>query len=164
MQAIVAVDANWSIGRNGKLLESIPEDMKFFKDKTIGKVVVMGRETFESLPHKSPLKDRVNIVLSRNKAFNNETVIVCRTIEEALLKIQEYNSEDIYIIGGEMIYNQFLPYCKKVYVTKIKNEYLADRKFPNLDNNSNWELINQSEVKKYKDIEFTFLTYANKSL
>lgn len=77
MQAIAAVDLQWGIGYQGNLLQRIPADMKFFKEKTIGKVVIMGRETFESLPGKQPLKDRINIVLSRDKSFHHENLIIC---------------------------------------------------------------------------------------
>jgi len=92
MKAIAAVDLNWGIGYRGNLLERIPEDMKFFKQMTIGKVVIMGRKTFESLPGKEPLKDRVNIVLSKNEGFNNRKVTICRTLDELFCELEKYNS------------------------------------------------------------------------
>ena len=100
MKAIVAVDLNWGIGCGGKLLQTIPEDMKFFKQKTSGKVVIMGRETFESLPGKSPLKDRINIVLSRSKSFCDDRITVCRSLEELFREIKKYHTDDVYLIGG----------------------------------------------------------------
>ncbi len=162
MNAIVAVDLNWGIGCNGELLQRIPEDMKFFKDKTIGKVVVMGRETFKSLPNKAPLKDRVNIVLSRNELFNDDRLIICNSINETLDQLKKYNENDIFIIGGEMIYEQFLSYCKEIYVTKIKNKYLADKYFPNLDEDQNWVMVESSEDKEYRGIGYNFEKYTKK--
>ncbi len=164
MKIIVAVDLNWGIGCDGKLLQHIPEDMKFFKEKTIGNVVVMGRETFESLPGKNPLKDRVNIVLSRDRSFKDDRLIICNSIEDTLKELQKYENSKVFIIGGETIYKQFLPYCDELYITKIQNEYKADRFFPNVDIMSDWELIKESEVKEYNNVRYVFSTYINNSL
>ena len=164
MKVIVAVDLNWGIGYGGKLLQSIPEDMKFFKEKTAGNVVVMGRETFKSLPGKKALKDRVNIVLTRSKSFNDDRLIVCNSIDETLKELQKYENDKIFIIGGETVYKQFLPYCNELYVTKIQKTYEADRFFPNIDIMSNWDLIKESEVKEYNNIRYVFSTYINNSL
>lgn len=164
MKIIVAVDLNWGIGCDGKLLQHIPEDMKFFKEKTIGNVVVMGRETFESLPGKNPLKDRVNIVLSRDRSFKDDRLIICNSIEDTLKELQKYENNKVFIIGGETIYKQFLPYCDELYITKIQNEYKADRFFPNVDIMSDWELIKESEVKEYNNVRYVFSTYINNSL
>ncbi len=164
MKIIVAVDLNWGIGCDGKLLQHIPEDMKFFKEKTIGNVVVMGRETFESLPGKNPLKDRVNIVLSRDISFKDDRLIICNSIDDTLKELQKYENSKVFIIGGETIYKQFLPYCDELYITKIQNEYKADRFFPNVDIMSNWELIKESEVKEYNNVRYVFSTYINNSL
>jgi dihydrofolate reductase len=162
MKAIVAVDLNWGIGCKGKLLQRIPEDMKFFKEMTIGKVVVMGRETFESLPNQEPLKNRTNFVLSRNKSFNNEKVIICRSLDELFRKLEKHNSDDVFVIGGESIYTQLLPYCTEAYVTKIENTYNADKYFVNLDKEETWELISESDIQTYKDIKYKFVKYVNK--
>jgi dihydrofolate reductase len=133
MKALVAVDLDWGIGYQGDLLKRIPEDMKFFKSMTLGKVVIMGRATFDSLPGKKPLKDRINIVLSKNHNYENGEIIVCHSVEELLREIQKYNSDDVFIIGGETIYSQLLPLCTNAYITKIKNRYPADKYFANID-------------------------------
>ena len=164
MKAIVAVDLNWGIGCKGKLLQSIPEDMKFFKEKTIGNVVVMGRETFESLSGKNPLKDRVNIVLTRSESFNDDRLIICNSIDEVLNELQKYENDKIFIIGGESVYKQFLSYCDELYITKIYNRYKADKFFPNIHTMSNWDLVEESEVKEYNDVRYVFSTYKNNSL
>jgi dihydrofolate reductase len=163
MKAIVAVDLNWAIGYEGKLLQSIPEDMKFFKQMTLGNYVVMGRETFESMPGKAPLKGRINIVLSKNEFFRDERIIICRSSDELFHEIEKYNTDDVFIIGGESVYTQYLPYCTEAYVTKIKNRYPADKYFTNLDKKETWKLVSSSDLKKYNDIEYSFLTYTNLS-
>lgn len=111
MKAIVAVDLNWGIGYKGNLLKSIPPDLKRFKELTINKVVVMGRETFESLPKKQPLKDRVNIVLSKSGLISDERVVVCSCLNQLFNELLKYNTDDVFVIGGESVYSQLLPYC-----------------------------------------------------
>ena len=163
MKAIVAVDLNWGIGYKGSLLQRIPEDMKNFKSLTIGKVVVMGRETFESLPGKEPLKDRVNIVLSKNMDFVNDKLTICRSVDELLNELKKFDSEDIFVIGGESVYSQLLPYCTEAYVTKINNTYVADKHFINLDREETWKLVSVGDLKNYNDIQFSYLKYVNNS-
>ena len=159
MKAIVAVDLNWGIGCGNELLQIIPEDMKFFKEKTLGKVVVMGRETFNSLPNQAPLKDRINIVLSRDESFNDDRLVICRSIEEVLELTSHYNSDDVYIIGGQSIYTQFLPYCSEVYVTEINEGYQADKYFPNLSESNLFKMTSCSEVKTFQGTEYRFTRY-----
>ncbi|NLM13106.1 MAG: dihydrofolate reductase [Epulopiscium sp.] len=161
MNLIVAVDNNWGIGCRGDLLQRIPEDMKYFKEKTLGKVVVMGRTTFESLPNKKPLKDRINIILTTNKAYKVDGAIICHSLEKLLDVLKGYSDDEIYIIGGESIYNLLLPYCSRAYVTKIKNQYEADTFFPNLDKKEEWKLVEEGDLKEYKDILFQFTIYEN---
>lgn len=159
MKAIVAVDLNWGIGYQGKLLQWIPEDMKFFKQMTLGKVIVMGRETFESLPGQEPLKDRTNIVLSGNENFSNEKVTICRSLDELFQELNRYNLEEIFVIGGESVYKQLLPYCDEAFVTRIEKKYQADKYCPNLDQEKDWILVSESEPKHYQDIQFRYLKY-----
>lgn len=133
MKIIAAVDENWGIGKNGDLLEKIPEDQKFFKEITSGKVVVYGRKTLESLPGKRPLKDRINIILSTNKEYTVENGIVIHSVEELLQYLINFNSDNVFVIGGGTIYKQLLRYCDTAYITKICESYDADVWFPNLD-------------------------------
>ena len=104
MQAIVAADNNWGIGYQNRLLVSIPSDMKFFRQKTTGNVVVMGRKTLESFPNGLPLKNRVNIVLTKNKNYQVKDAVIVHSEEELLEELKKYPSEKIYVIGGESIY------------------------------------------------------------
>jgi dihydrofolate reductase len=159
MNLIVAVDKNWGIGCQNKLLISIPEDMKFFRSETGGKVVVMGRKTLESFPGGQPLKNRTNIVLTKNPSYQVKGAIVLHSTEAVLEELKKYPTEDIYIIGGESIYREFLPYCDVAHVTRIDHAYEADAYFPNIDEMPEWELTGESEEKTYFDLEFTFRRY-----
>ena len=135
--------------------------MKQFKEKTWGKVVVMGRLTFESLPNQKPLPNRTNIILTRNENFRVEDAIVCHSVDEILKTTKYCNPEDIFIIGGEHIYKTFLPYCSKAYITKFHKVYPADTFFPNLDEDENWRLIEKSGPRQYQDLTFEYITYEN---
>lgn len=162
MNLIVAVDRNWGIGKDNKLLVSIPADMKFFRTTTTGKVVILGRKTLETFPNGLPLKNRVNIVLTRDKNYKVKDAIVLHSVEEVLEEIKKYDAEDLYVIGGDSIYKQFLPYCDKAHVTKIDFAYEADAFFPNLDEMPEWKVTERSEEQTYFDIEYEFLTYEKK--
>ena len=162
MNMIVAVDSNWAIGHKGKLLVSIPEDMQFFRRETTGKVVVMGRKKLESFPNGLPLKNRVNVVITKDKEYNIKDAIICHSIEEALEVLKQYNDEDIYVIGGESVYRQFLPYCSVAHVTKINYSYDADTYFPNLDEMDEWTIEESSDERTYFDLEYEFVKYVKK--
>ena len=159
MNLIVAVDKNWAIGCGNKLLVSIPQDMKFFRETTMGKVVVMGRKTLESFPGGQPLKKRTNIVITRDKNYSVKDAIVVHSVEEALEELKQYDEEDIYVIGGESIYRQMLPYCKVAHVTKIDHAYEADTYFPNLDEMDEWEITGVSDEQTYFNLEYEFVRY-----
>lgn len=162
MNLIVAVDNNWAIGCQGKLLNSIPEDMKFFRETTTGKVVIMGRKTLESFPNGLPLKKRVNIVITHDMDYHVRDAVIVHSIEEALAEAEKYNDEDIYVIGGDTIYRQMLPYCNVAHVTKMDYAYQADAWFPNLDEDPDWVIAADSEEKTYFDLEYQFLMYVRK--
>ena len=162
MNIIVAADQNWAIGKDNKLLISIPADMKFFRTTTTGKVVVMGRKTLESFPGGQPLKKRTNIVLTRDKNYKVKDAIVVHSIEEVLEELKKYDSEDVYVIGGDSIYSQMLPYCDTAHVTKIDFAYAADSWFPNLDEDPEWKIAEESEEQTYFDLEYTFVKYVRK--
>lgn len=163
MNLIVAVDNNWAIGYQNKLLVSIPSDQKHFREETTGKVVVLGRKTLETFPQGQPLKNRTNIILSKNPKYTVKGAIVVHSKEELLEELKKYDDQDIYIIGGESIYKMMLPYCNVAHVTKIDYEYNADTYFPNLDKDPEWELTQDSDEQTYFDIAYEFLCYERKS-
>lgn len=162
MNLIVAVDKNWAIGAGNKLLVSIPQDMKFFRETTKGKVVAMGRKTLESFPGGQPLKNRVNIVMTTDKAYSTNGIVLVHSLEEMLCELKKYPSEDIYVIGGETIYRQLLPHCDRAYITRIDHAYDADTYFPNLDEDPQWKMTKTSEEQTYFDLEYTFVKYERK--
>ena len=157
MNIIVAVDKNYGIGRDGGLLFSIPEDMAYFRSMTRGSTVIMGRKTLESLPGGRPLKDRRNIVFSRNPEFAAEGVEVVSSVEE-LLSITEGDG-NVFVIGGEAIYRALLPYCRKAYVTMVDAEADADRFFPVIETMAEWTLAAASGWKQHEGISFQFREY-----
>lgn len=159
MKAIAAVDKNWAIGNKNRLLTSIPADMQFFREKTNGHVVVMGRKTLESFPNGLPLKNRTNIVLTANRSYQVKGAVIVHTQEELLEELKNYDSEDIYIIGGESIYRMMIPYCDTAYITKIDHAYEADTYFPNLDEMEDWKMTEESEEQTCFDLEYAFTKY-----
>lgn len=163
MNLIVAVDKNWAIGKNNDLLVSIPADMKFFRETTTQKVVVMGRKTLESFPQGQPLKNRTNIVLTRDKNYKVKDTLVVHSVEELLEMLKSYDKKEIYVIGGETIYRQLLPYCTLAHVTRIDHEYEADTFFPNLEEDKQWHMTGISEEQTYFDLEYHFTRYERKN-
>lgn len=162
MKAIVAVDRYWGIGKNGKLLTHIPADLRYFKEKTLNKAVIMGRKTFESLPGQLPLPQRLNIVLTRDPSWNPDGVKVFHTKEEILDYVKNMRPEDVFVIGGGEIYRLFLPETEEILVTRIDYQYACDTYFPNLDDMPEWERAERSEEQTYFDICFTWDIYRRK--
>lgn len=159
MILIACVDSKWGIGYKNELLVRIPSDQKFFRTTTTGNVCIMGRKTLESFPGQKPLKDRVNIVLTKSDMTSKGEEIIVNSIDECLEEIKKYPDKDIYVIGGQSIYEQFLPYCDKAYITKVDREFCADAFFPNLDTNDEWKISVEGEEQTYFDNTFSFLTY-----
>lgn len=143
MKLIVAVSENWGIGKDNDLLFNIPKDMKFFRETTMGKIVVLGRKNLETFPGKKPLPKRTNVVITRNPDYKCEGAVVVNSIEDVLEL--GYNDDEIFVIGGEEIYRQMLKYCDTCYVTKVKEFADADRFMVNLDESSEWTLAEMSE-------------------
>ena len=161
MNIIVSVDKKWGIGNKGKLLVSIPKDMKLFREETVGKVIIMGHNTLLSLPGSQPLAERENIVLSKDKNLKIKGATVVNSLESCLEYLREnnINDEDVFVIGGESVYRNFLPYCNVAHVTYIDYEYAADRHFLNLDLDKEWNLVLETEEETYFDIPYTFRMY-----
>lgn len=159
ISAIVAVDNNWGIGYKGELLEHLPPDLKYFKELTTSHVVVMGRKTWDSLPTK-PLKDRLNIVITTGERRFDEMTCFMHMDEARVRLIHLDEDDEWFIIGGGSIYEQLLPLCDRVYVTKILKDHKdVDTYFPNLDKDLKWEISTCTELRDYKDISYAFLTY-----
>lgn len=159
MKLIVAVDKEWNIGNKGDLLFYIPDDLKFFRSQTIEKVCVMGRKTLESFPGSKPLKNRINIVLSRNTDLQVEGAIFVKDIEDLKEELKKYDTDDVYVIGGESIYTLLLPMCDTAVITHIDSVAPeADKKFPALSPDE-WMLSEDSGEKECNGYKFRWCTY-----
>lgn len=164
MILIAAVDRNWSIGYRGKLLVQIPADQQIFRNETMGKIIVMGRKTFESIQGGRPLPGRTSFVLSADPEFQprsgaNGSVKVFRSAEALKEELEKYGPEEVYLIGGGQMYHQFLPLCQKAEITWIDYAYDADTRCPDLDKSPEWKLVRESEEQIYFSLEYYFRTY-----
>ena len=162
MNAIVNVDKNWGIGNKGELLISMPADMKMFREETTGNAIVLGRKTMETFPGGKPLPNRDNIVLSRKSDLKIPGATVVHDISELMEVLKRYDSNRVYVVGGETIYEQLLPYCDTVHVTKVDRAYEADAHFPNLDQMPEWEITAAGEEQSYFDTTYRFIKYTRK--
>ena len=162
MKLIAAVDSNWAIGHRGELLVRIPKDQKVFRNETLGKVVVMGRKALATFPQGQPPAGCDCIILSRDKGYSVKAATVVHSVEELLEEIKKYNSDDVYVTGGESIYKQLLKYCDTAHITKIDHEYEADAYFPDLDSDPEWEVTDESDEETYFDLEYRFMKYERK--
>ena len=160
MKAIVAVDKKWGIGKKNDLLFSLPADMKFFRQTTSGKVVIMGSNTLKSFPGGNPLKNRTNIVLFPGGEKRDDCIIV-QSMEELSNELKKYNPDDIFVIGGAMFYKTMLPYCSEVFVTKVDADGGAEVFYENLDAKPEWSCVYQSEPEETNGYTIRFTTYKN---
>ena len=164
MKCIAAVDNNWAIGFKGRLLVSIPNDQKMFRNETTGKVIVLGRKTLETFPNGLPLKNRTNVILSGNRDYKVKDAIVVHNDDELFELLDNYDSDDIYIIGGESVYKRYYKYCDTAIITKIDQTYESDAFFPNLDEDGNWTMVAESEEMTCFSVEYTFREYRNSNV
>lgn len=159
MNVIVNADQNWGIGKDNELVIRISADMKMFREKTTGNVIVMGRKTLESFPNQKPLPNRTNVVLTTNPQYDGKGAVIVTTKEEMLEELKKYNSKDIYVVGGGSIYEMLLPYCDTAYVTRTEKTFEADTYFPNLDQLPEWKLVEEGEEQMQDDVIFRFNRY-----
>ncbi len=160
MKLIVAVDEKWGIGKKNGLLFSLPQDMKFFRQTTLNKVVCMGYNTLLSFPNSKPLKNRINIVLAPSEVERDDC-IVCHTLEEMFAEIKKYDTDNVFVIGGGMFYRTMYPYCNEAYITKVLADGNAEVFFDNLDNLENWSYEIISQTFEHENIKFYFTLYKN---
>lgn len=163
MKAIVAVDKKWGIGKKNGLLFNLPLDMKFFREKTLNKVVIMGSNTLKSFPEGKPLKNRVNIVLYP-EGEEREDCIVVKSLEELSKTLKNYNTEDVFVIGGAYFYKTMLPYCSSVFVTKVDADGGAEVFYENLDKLDNFEMIFEGEEMETNGYKIRFTEYKNNAV
>lgn len=160
MKLIVAVDKKWGIGKKNGLLFSLKEDMRYFKEKTMNKIVCMGYNTLLSFPNSKPLPHRVNIVLAPKGVVRDDCIVVY-SLDELFSKLNQYPTDDIFVIGGGMFYRTMYPYCDKAYITKVDADGGAEVFFDNLDELENWTCALSSETIHEGDYQFSFTEYVN---
>lgn len=163
MKFIAAVDSKWGIGKNGRLLIRISEDQRNFRETTMGHVVVLGRKTLEEFPGGRPLKGRTNIILSRNIDYSVDGAVVVHSLDELFERLSHYDSDDIFIIGGQMVYDALIPYCDTAIITKIGRDFEADAHIMDLDKAPEWVAVHEREGENQEEVNFTFVTYKNSS-
>lgn len=156
MNVIVAVDQNWAIGKDGDQLVYLKEDLKRFRTLTSGHTVILGRKTLATFPGGRPLKNRRNLILSRNPQFQAEGAEVFSSVEELVQKADK----DAFVIGGASVYKQLLPYCDTAYITKIHAAFPADTYFPDLDKSEEWKVREESERLEQDGISYHYVTYS----
>ena len=163
MKLIVAVDEKWGIGKDGDLLKSIPEDMKFFREKTKRAILVMGYNTLLSFPNSKPLPGRLNIVLADKNGLLIPGAVVCDYMVKLAALITNFRSDDVYVIGGGSMYRQLLPFCDTAYITKMRFDGGADTFIPNIDELSAWTIESESDIRECDGIKYSFVTYRNRT-
>lgn len=162
MRAIFHADSHWGIGKNNALMFSLPADMKFFRETTSGKVVVMGLNTLRSFPGGKPLKNRVNIVLCPEDV--EEDVVTVHDLGELFAEIGKYPPEDVFVIGGASVYRALLPYCTEVLVTKVEGDGGADVFVPDLDADPAFALVYEGAPQVDNGHTIRFCTYRNRNV
>ncbi len=160
--AIVHADKEWGIGKGNDMMFSLPKDMKFFRETTMGHTVVMGGNTLRSFPNQKPLKNRVNIVLSRGQV--RDDCVIVRSYDELKTAMKARENEDIFVIGGGEIYRELLPYCHGAYVTKVDAIGGAEVFFPNLDIHPDFVCVEESEPMDDNGLTIRFTKYENKNV
>ena len=157
MNLIVVVDNKWGIGKNNNLLFTLKKDMAFFRQTTTGKVVVMGANTFKTFPN-GALPNRTNIVLD-HQGNVHENAITVKTLDELFELLKNYNSDDIFVIGGATVYKLLLDKCQTAYVTKVQADGNAELFFPNLDEMPNWQLVEKGQDIQDGNCTINFCKY-----
>lgn len=162
---IAAVDSKMGIGKNGRLPWHLPSDLHFFHDTTIGRgknAIIMGRRTWESIPEKQrPLKDRLNIVITRNSTYElPKGILKATSLEEALALAAAQNTAEIFVIGGSQIFYDTIqhPACAQIYLTEITGDFQCDTFFPKIDPKK-FKKMSESEAYEENDIKFRFIKY-----
>ena len=154
MNLIAIVDKSFGIAKNGKQIIYIPDDLKHFKSLTLNKTVILGRKTLTSFPNSKPLSDRTNFILSHNKDF----IVTGATIFNSINELISHSPSDAFVIGGESVYRELLPYCDTAYITLVDYDFKADKFLPNLVE-LDWKKLFESEIMEYNGYRYSYITF-----
>ena len=160
MNFIVAVSADFAIGKGNRLLFNLPKDLAYFKEHTLNKVVVMGDKTYYSLS-KRPLPKRTTIVMTLDPEFCEEGVTAVHSLSELGEVLKQYDSKDVWVCGGASIYNLLMDYCEYGYITKVQKIVEADTYINNVDKKQNWKVVSKGEKQEENGLEYSFDVYKN---
>lgn len=161
MRAIVNITPQWGIGFEHQLLVHIHADMRRFRMLTQNHTIIVGRKTLSTFPNEEPLKNRENIIMTRNPAFYKEGAISCTNLDRLKELLSERDPDSVFVCGGEHIYRLLLPYCTEAFITLTYTDAKADRFFPNLNLLDNWRLAKIGEKQIENHTAFRFIEYTN---
>lgn len=156
MIAVVAVDLQNGIGKDGRMLCHLPGDLKHFRELTMGKTVILGRKTLATFPQGKPLEGRQNIILTRDPDFACVGAVVCHSVDEVLAVCADTPQDELCVIGGGMAYQQFLPHTHRLELTRIERVFEADTFFPPFED---WVLTDESEPMEENGMTYHYCTY-----
>ena len=161
MNLIAAVDKNFGIGKDGDMPWHIPADLQYFKQMTLGKTIIMGRRTLESLPGGKPLKGRDNIVISANPQYICDGAKVCHSVDEAIEAVKALPPDDVMVIGGAGIYSAMYQYCKRAYITRIDAAFDVDTYIVNFENAAGWRVERVGDACSDGGYAYRHVDYVN---
>lgn len=168
MILMLTADEKWNIGLKGKMLIDLEADLKRFKEKTMGNIIIMGRNTLKAIPGEKSLPGRVNIVMTRDKTFKRDDLVIVNSIEDLFKTLEKINPDgrkEVFVTGGARIVEQLLEYCDRAYITKILKTFPEhDTSIPNLDKDKSWKIINEEEIIKQGDVSYKYVDYARDDL
>lgn len=162
MNIIVTMDRNWGVGCKGEPLVRIPADYRFFQEETKGKVVVMTEKMLESLPGGKAVGGRTNLVLAKSPNFKEPNVEAFLDIGALRERLTVYDSGDVYILGGQPLFDEFIGDCREVHATWVDYSYKSDSFFPKLTAKSGWRIAEKSDEQTYYDLEYYFIRFVRK--
>lgn len=161
MRAIVNISPQWGIGFEERLLVHIRADMRRFRELTTGQTIIVGRKTLSTFPNGEPLKNRENIIMTRNPNFHTEGAVSCRDLNMLKELLNKRDPDSVFVCGGEHVYRLLLPYCSEALITLTYTDVKADRFFPNLNLLKNWKMTEVGEKQSEGDVSFRFITFRN---
>ncbi len=166
MILMLTADEKWNIGLKGEMLIDLDEDLKRFKEKTTGNIIIMGRKTLMAVPGQEALPDRINIVMTRDKTFKKKDIMTVNSLDHLFQVLDNINadgSKKVFVTGGASIVDQLLRYCNRAYITKILKIFPEhDTSIPNLDKDDDWEIVDESKVIEQENIKYKYVDYIRK--